>query len=179
MEKFLSAVKFMKINQIIFQIEKWLIVTIFGFIFLLSFMQIVLRYFFNMGFAWVPEIVVFSFIILTLAAASTGVRSGVHIGVDVIVKLLPVKIQTVCSFLTDIVGALLYFFMSYLTMEFVQSFREMGQVSTITEFPIWIMIAYIPVSFFLMGIHYLESLWDTHVKHKKGELNKISTEQHI
>jgi len=159
----------MTIDRIILRFEKWLIITLFVAIFCLSCMQIVLRYVFNSGFAWVPEIVVFAFIILTLAAASTGVRSGVHIGVDVIVKLLPTKIQTLCFFVKDIAGAMLYFFMSYLTFAFVMTFREMGQVSTITDIPVWAMIAYLPVSFFLMGIHYLASLWETFGKYRSGE----------
>ena len=169
----------MKINQILFQFEKWLIISIFGFIFLLSFGQVVLRYFFNAGYAWVPEIVVFGFISLTLAAASTGVRSGVHIGVDVIVKLFPQTAQVLCRVFIGIVGAALYFFMAYLTYKFVMTFRDMGQVSTITEIPIWIMIVYMPVSFLLMGIHYLESLREFYVKYKKGESISFEVKKHI
>ncbi len=169
----------MILSRMIYQFEKWLIITIFVFIFCLSFLQVILRYFFNAGFAWVPEIVVFAFIILTLAAASTGVKSGVHIGVDVIVKLLPVRFQTICYFLTSVAGLALYFFMSYLTYQFVLSFKEMGQVSTITELPVWIMIAYIPVSFFLMGIHYCEALVETYGKYKRGESLETEIKEHI
>ena len=169
----------MKISQILFQFEKMLIIFIFGFIFLLSFVQVVLRYFFNAGYAWVPEIVIFGFISLTLAATSTGVKRGVHIGVDVVVKLFPQTAQVLCRVLTSIAGASLYFFMSYLTYKFVMTFRDMGQVSTITEIPIWIMIVYMPVSFFLMGIHYLESLRELYVKYKKGESISFEVKEHI
>jgi TRAP-type C4-dicarboxylate transport system permease small subunit len=116
---------------------------------------------------------------MTLAAASTGVKSGVHIGVDVIVKLFPQTAQVLCRVFTAIVGAALYFFMSYLTYEFVMTFRDMGQVSTITEIPIWIMIVYMPVSFFLMGIHYLELLREFYVKYKKGESISFDVTEHV
>ncbi|MBU0544530.1 MAG: TRAP transporter small permease [Proteobacteria bacterium] len=169
----------MKIDQVILKFEKWLIITSFGSIFCLGSLQVVLRYFFKTGFAWAPEINVFVFIILTLAAASTGVRSGVHIGVDVIVKLLPIKIRTLCYFFTDIAGVGLYFFMSYMTFSFVMTFREMGQVSTITEIPVWAMIAYIPISFFLMGIHYLTSLWEKYGKLRRGEPIEVALKKHI
>jgi TRAP-type C4-dicarboxylate transport system permease small subunit len=119
-----------------------------------------LRYFFNSGFAWVPEIVVFSFISLTLVGASTGIKSGVHIGVDVIVKLFPKKFQTFCCFFSSFCGFVLYLFMTYLTYKFVANFKEMGQVSTITEIPIWMMIVYMPVAFFFMAVHYLELMWE-------------------
>lgn len=169
----------MNISQILFQFEKWFIISLFSFLFLLSFVQVVLRYFFNAGFAWVPEIVIFGFISMTLAGASTGVRSGVHVGVDVIVKLFPKTVQTLCFLLTGVCGAVLYFFMAYLTYKFVMTFRDMGQVSTITEIPIWIMIVYMPVSFFFMGIHYLEMLKEIYVKHKMGEPIDIMKKEQI
>ena len=169
----------MKINQILFQFEKWFIIFLFVFIFLLSFVQVVLRYFFNIGFAWIPEIVIFCFISMTLAGASTGVKSGIHIGVDVIVKLFPPTAQALCKVLTGVAGAGLYFFMSYLTYEFVMTFRDMGQVSTITEIPIWIMIVYMPISFFLMGIHYLESLHELYEQFKRGEPISYTLKEHI
>ena len=50
--------------------------------------------------------------------------------------------------------------MSYLTYKFVMYFREMGQLSIITEIPIWMMISYMPVAFFFMAIHYVELLWE-------------------
>lgn len=169
----------MKIDRFLYQFEKWLIISIFGFIFLLSFGQVILRYFFNAGYAWVPEIVIFGFISMTLAAASTGVKSGVHIGVDVVVKLFPQKAQVFCRFLTGFAGAALYFFMSYVTYKFVMTFRDMGQVSTITEIPIWMMIVYMPVSFLLMGIHYLEYLWELYMKFKKGEAITFEVKENI
>ncbi|MBW2146993.1 MAG: TRAP transporter small permease [Deltaproteobacteria bacterium] len=150
----------MKINRIIYEFEKWLAIILLLFLFALSFTQVVLRYFFKAGFAWVPEMVVFGFISLTLVGASTGIRSGVHIGVDVVVKLFPIKFQKLSHVFANLCGLTLYLFMSYLTYKFVMYFREMGQVSIITEIPIWIMITYMPVAFLFMAFHYLENLWE-------------------
>ena len=83
----------MKIGKAIYVFEKWATIILLAFTVTLSFIQVILRYFFNAGFAWVPEIVVFAFISMTLLGASTGIRNGVHIGVDVIVKLFPLKFQ--------------------------------------------------------------------------------------
>ena len=133
----------------------------------LSFVQVILRYFFNSGFAWVPEIVVFAFISMTLLGASTGIRNGVHIGVDVIVKLFPLKFQKFSNIFSSLSGAVLLLFMSYLTYKFVLYFREMGQLSIITEIPIWMMIAYMPVAFLFMAFHYTELLCEAFRKDKE------------
>lgn len=166
----------MKINQWLYIFEKWLGILLMSFTVVLSFVQVVLRYFFNAGFAWVPEMVVFAFISLTLVGTSTGVRNGVHIGVDVIVKLFPVRFQLFSNMFAHFSGMLLYLFMSYLTYKFVSYFKEMGQVSIITEIPIWMMITYMPVAFFFMAFHYMELLYESFHKYKEGELPELRKE---
>ena len=158
----------MMINRIIYEFEKWLIIALFTSMFTITFAQVIARYFFNTGWAWVPEMVVFACISMTLAAASTGVKSGVHIGVDVIVKLLPTRFQRYSFIFANSCGLILYLFMSYLTLKFVLYFKDMQQVSIITEFPIWLMISYIPVSFVFMSVHHIEALWETFLKGKRG-----------
>ncbi len=157
----------MKIGNIIYSFEKWAVIVLLAFTVTLSFMQVILRYFFNAGFAWVPEIVVFAFISMTLLGASTGIKNGVHIGVDVIVKLLPLKFQKFSEIFTNLSGAALFLFMSYLTYKFVMYFREMGQLSIITEIPIWMMISYMPVAFLFMAFHYTELLCESCRKDKE------------
>ena len=156
----------MNIGKVIYVFEKWAVIILLAFTVTLSFVQVILRYFFNSGFAWVPEIVVFSFISMTLLGASTGIKNGVHIGVDVIVKLLPLKFQKFSDIFAKSCGAALCLFMSYLICKFVLYFREMGQLSIITEIPIWMMIAYMPVAFLFMGFHYMELLYEACRKDK-------------
>lgn len=156
----------MKIGKAIYAFEKWATIILLAFTVTLSFIQVILRYFFNTSFTWVPEIVVFSFISMTLLGASTGIRNGVHIGVDVIVKLFPLKFQKFSDIFAKLSGAALLLFMSYLTCKFVLYFREMGQLSIITEIPIWMMIAYMPVAFLFMAFHYMEFLWEAYRKDK-------------
>ncbi|MBC8178144.1 MAG: TRAP transporter small permease [Desulfobacteraceae bacterium] len=150
----------MKINRIILGFEKCLIVILFTFMFTVTFAQVIARYFFNTGWAWVPETAVLACITLTYIGASTGVKSGVHIGVDVIVKLLPVRFQRYSDVFADFCGLVLYLFMSYISLQFILYFKKMGQLSIITGFPIWVMICYMPVGFFLMAVHHTESLWE-------------------
>ncbi len=156
----------MKIGRAIYVFEKWATIILLAFTVTISFIQVILRYFFNAGFAWVPEIVVLAFISMTLLGASTGIRNGVHIGVDVIVKLLPPTFQKFSDIFTKLCGAGLFLFMSYLTYQFVMYFREMGQLSIITEIPIWMMISYMPVAFLFMAFHYSELFWESCHKDK-------------
>ena len=158
---------FDKIGVAIYQFEKWFIISLLTVIFFLSFIQVPMRYLFNIGAAWIPEIIVFCFITVTLAATSTGVTSGVHIAVDVMVKNMPKNIRWYLNIFVGICGVSLYSFICYVTYQFVVYFKEMGMVSIITEIPIWIFIVYIPVAFAFTTFHYLEIL----VKQVQGDSN--------
>jgi C4-dicarboxylate transporter DctQ subunit len=105
-----------------------------------------------------------------LIGASTGVISGVHIGVDIIVKLLPEKYEVYSRIFANFCGIVLYLFMSYLSLRFVLYFKDMDQHSIITGFPIWLMIVFMPGAFFLMAVHYVESLWGIWHKPQKTDL---------
>ena len=149
----------MNIAKRIYQFEKWLAILLLAGIFGITFMQVILRYIFNTGFAWVPEIAVFAFITATLVGCSTGTVSGVHVGVDVLVKKFPVRIYKFFMVFAHICGICLYAFISYVCYLFVMYFREMGQVSIVTEIPIWTMILYMPVAFAFTAFHHVEKIW--------------------
>jgi C4-dicarboxylate transporter DctQ subunit len=148
----------MNIGKRIYQFEKWLAISLLAGIFGITFMQVILRYVFNTGFAWVPEIAVFAFITATLAGCSTGTVNGVHVGVDVLVKKFPAPTQKFFMVFAHACGLCLYAFISYVCFQFVMYFREMGQVSIVTEIPIWTMIVYMPVAFAFTAFHHLEKI---------------------
>jgi C4-dicarboxylate transporter DctQ subunit len=157
----------MNIAKRIYQFEKWLVILLLAGIFGITFMQVILRYVFNTGFAWVPEIAVFAFITATLVGCSTGTVSGVHVGVDVLVKKFPVRFYKFFMVFAHVCGICLYAFTSYVCYLFVMYFREMGQVSIVTEIPIWTMIIYMPVAFALTAFHHVEKIWN--IFHETGE----------
>jgi len=53
-------------------------------------------------------------------------------------------------------------------LKFVLYFKDMGQLSIITEIPIWLMISYMPVAFIFMAFHQVEALWEIFTKRKEG-----------
>ena len=60
---------------------------------ILTFVQCILRYIFNTGFPWALEATGYMFGWLIFLGISYGVKKGSHIGVDVLVKKLPVGAQ--------------------------------------------------------------------------------------
>ncbi len=69
----------------------------------LTFYQIVMRYGFNKAPSWSEELVRFIFVWLTFIAAGMGVRERIHIGIDVVVNLLPSPLRKAASVIVALV----------------------------------------------------------------------------
>lgn len=77
------------INHYLNQIEETSIAACLGLMTLITFANVVARYVFNTNILWALEMTLFLFAWLVLMGVSYGVKKQVHIGVDVVVKLMP------------------------------------------------------------------------------------------
>ena len=71
------------------RIEETLIAVILGVMTLITFANVVMRYGFNQNILWALELTVFLFGWLVLLGASYAVKKGAHLGVDIILNILP------------------------------------------------------------------------------------------
>mgnify|MGYP000011608025 CR=1 FL=1 len=71
------------------RIEETLMAGILGVMTLITFANVVMRYGFNQNILWALELTVFLFGWLVLLGASYAVKKGAHLGVDVVIKILP------------------------------------------------------------------------------------------
>lgn len=78
-------------------IEETFMAVILAMMTLITFANVVARYVFNSNILWALETTVFLFAWLVLMGASYGIKKRFHIGVDVVVNLLPAKARRICS----------------------------------------------------------------------------------
>jgi len=78
-------------------IEETFIAVTLGLMTIITFANVVARYVFNSNILWGLELTVFLFAWLVLIGASYGVKKGFHIGVDVVVNLLPPSARRVIT----------------------------------------------------------------------------------
>lgn len=78
-----------KIGKVVNDIEETSIAVCLGLMTLVTFSNVVARYLLDTNILWALELTVFLFAWLVLMGASYGVKKHVHIGVDVIINLLP------------------------------------------------------------------------------------------
>jgi C4-dicarboxylate transporter DctQ subunit len=89
------------------QIEETVIAVLLGLMTLLTFANVVARFGFNSNILWALELTVFMFAWLVLLGASYAVKKHAHLGVDVIINMLPQPARRVMALIT--VGACLVF----------------------------------------------------------------------
>ena len=101
-----------RLSRITESIEETFIAVTLGFMTLITFANVVARYVFNDNILWALEVTVVLFAWLVLVGCAYGVKKTFHIGVDVIINLLPPPVKKVFALLavaSSLLFALLLF----------------------------------------------------------------------
>ena len=82
---------------------EWLLMAILGFMVILVFGNVVLRYGFNSGIVFSEEVSRFLFIWMVFLGSVLMLRDNGHLGVHTLTKLMPLAGKKVCKFLSDLI----------------------------------------------------------------------------
>jgi len=159
-------------NNILNHIEEWLIAFLMAAATLLIFFAIVQRYgvtipipfvqdfFLNIDLSWAQELCIFMFIWMAKFGAAYGVRTGIHIGVDVFINHLKDRARKVFILIGLLAGALFTGIIGSLGARFVYEMSETGIVSADLGAPMWIVYLAIPLGSYLMCYRFLQVAWN-------------------
>lgn len=92
--------------ELVTRIEERIIALLLGGMTLVSFSQVVARYGFNNGWTGALDLTRILFAWLILFGMGYGLKTGLHLGVDAVIRLLPHKLFRLCALL----GAMATFF---------------------------------------------------------------------
>jgi len=108
--------------------------------------------------SWAQELATYMFVWMAKFGAALGVRTGIHVGVDVFVKQLsPAARKPVIVFAT-LCGALFTGIIGTLGAIYVYEL-DPDQVSQELEWPSWIIYLCIPLGSYLMCFRFLQVAW--------------------
>ncbi len=148
------------INQWLDHLEEWLIASFMAIATLITFIAVVLRYTTGAGIPWAQELTIYLFIWMAKFGAAYGVRTGIHVGVDVLVRKLSPARQRFFIMLGLSMGAFFTAVVAALGVKFVLFMRNTGQVSPDLEWPMWIIYLGVPLGSSLMCYRFLQVLID-------------------
>jgi C4-dicarboxylate transporter DctQ subunit len=99
------------------------------------------------------------FVWMAKFGAAYGVRTGIHVGVDLLVKQLPERIGKKVILFGLLAGALFTGVVGTFGAKFVWAIAHTEQVSPDLELPIWIVFLAIPCGSYLMCYRFLQVAW--------------------
>ncbi len=143
-------------NRLLDRLEEALIASFMGAATLLTFVAVALRYTTGAGISWAQELTIYLFIWMAKFGAAYGVRTGIHVGVDVLVRKLRPSRQRLFVVLGLLIGAFFTATVALLGVKFVLFVRAVGQVSPDLELPMWIVYLAVPLGSALMCCRFLQ-----------------------
>jgi TRAP-type C4-dicarboxylate transport system permease small subunit len=112
----------------------------------------------SINLSWAQELATYMFVWMAKFGAALGVRTGIHVGVDVLVKqLTPTTSKPVIVFAL-LCGALFTGIVGTLGAIYVHEL-DADQVSPELEWPSWIIYLCIPLGSYLMCFRFLQVTW--------------------
>jgi TRAP-type C4-dicarboxylate transport system permease small subunit len=176
------------LDRILNRLEEWIIVTLIGAATILTFIAVVHRYgasnsaslarwaglhqylllkqaanwvyteLASINLSWANELSTYMFVWMAKFGAALGVRTGIHVGVDVFVnKLSPPARKPVIVFAL-LCGALFTGVIGTLGAAYVYEL-DPDEVSPELEWPSWIIYLCIPLGSYLMCFRFLQVMW--------------------
>ena len=119
-----------------------------------TFMGVFMRYLFNSPFAWLDEVQMILIVWLSCFGASAAVRHGGHIAIDMVVGLLPQKMQKRLSLLILLIVVLVLGFLTWNSFGLVRQQYSFKRVTDILELPRAYIFAALPASSAMMIISF-------------------------
>lgn len=142
-------------TRIPLKIEDWLTVLIMGALALITFANVLVRYFTDASFAWTEEVSVFLMIVLAMVAGSAAVARNRHIRIEFFADSGPLRRQRALARFGAAMVALLFALMAVLSTRLVWDDFQYGETSPGIGVPQWwysIWLPIISVAIFLRAV---------------------------
>jgi C4-dicarboxylate transporter DctM subunit len=109
--------------------------------------------------SWAQELCIYMFIWMAKFGAAYGVRTGIHVGVDLLVNRVPARSRKQVILFSLLCGAFFTGMIATFGGSFVAEIFKTGQQSNDLEAPMWIVYLAIPLGSGLMCFRFLQVSW--------------------
>ena len=157
--------------KVLDHLEEWFIAILMGVATVIVFLAVLHRYMsgvaiphlqdwlLSLNFSWAQEATIYLFVWMAKFGAAYGVRTGIHVGVDVIIRKLTGTPQKMLILFGLLAGALFTGTVASLGANFVWHMSQTDQVSADLEVPMWWVYLCVPLGSSLMSYRFLQVAW--------------------
>lgn len=140
------------INTVLGKVETGLLCLIIAMMLGLAILKIVLRYGFQTSLLWSDIMLQHLTLWLCLLGAALATCERRHISIDVLSRILPVKIIRWSNLIVDCLALIVVGVLAYYGFDFLGD-EQLSEATLIGSIPLWWAKSIIPVGFVLIGIH--------------------------
>lgn len=145
--------------KILDRIEELIVIVMLALMTLLTFLQVVMRYGFNSGFPWALQLTSVFFSVMIFIGISYGVRIGAHIGVDALIRRLPVGPRRATSIVVVLLCLLYAGLVIYGSWIYVSKMKLVGVEMQDLAIPIWVARSVLVLGYGLLALRFTQVLW--------------------
>src|SRR4051812_15956280 len=154
--------------KILDRLEEWIIATLMGAATLVIFVAVLHRYLaglpipglqdylISLNTSWSQELCIYMFVWMAKCGAAYGVRTGIHVGVDVLVNRMTERWRNKFIVFGLLAGATFTGIVGTLGAIFVQRMSQTDSTSPDLELPVWIVYLAVPLGSYLMCFRFLQ-----------------------
>ena len=113
----------------------------------------------GVNLTWAQELCIYMFVWMAKFGAAYGVRTGIHVGVDVLLGKFPDASRKRVVLFGLMAGALFTAIVGSLGARFVWHMAHTEQVSADLEAPMWLVYLGVPLGSYLMCFRFLQVAW--------------------
>ena len=153
-------------------LEEWFIAFLMAAATLIIFVAVVHRYasglpipviqdfLLRLNTSWAQELTIYLFVWMAKFGAAYGVRTVIHVGVDVLINRLNTPLKKKFILFGLLAGASFTGVIAALGADFVYELSGTSSTSEVLELPIWIVYLAIPLGSSLMCFRFLQVSWN-------------------
>lgn len=124
----------------------------------LTFMGVVWRYIFHAPFTWLEEVQTSCMVWITFAAAGAAFRTGNHVAIEMLVDLMPQKVQKIMEIFIAVVVVIILGYLFVQTIPYLQIFLESGRSTSMLHIPYSVVYGISLFSYIDMAISFIYSI---------------------
>ncbi len=137
----------------------------------LTFFGVIWRYIFNAPFTWLEEVQTSCMVWIVFAAAGAAFRTGNHVAIEMIVDMMPEKLQKIMEWLISAVVVVVIGYLFIQSLGFIQVFLKSGRSTSMLKIPYAWVYGITIVSYVDMIISYFYSI----IKGVKSEAKEAAS----
>lgn len=160
-----------KVVSILMNLDIVVASVILAILIILTFLGVVWRYIFSAPFTWLEEVQTSCMVWIVFAAAGAAFRSGNHVAIEMIVDLMPAKMQKVMEWLISIVVVVVIGYLFIQSIGFIQVFLKSGRSTSMLKIPYSVVYGIAIISYIDMIISYFYSI----IKGVKSEAKEAAS----